>query len=264
MLWLCALSCRPTGQIERSTPVANLRSYRSVLVRVSGLAQAGPVANMLGYRTSAYLRTRCKFDAVDYQGPPAKNDLIVDLNIARSYRGGDAAIKNYNLHTLDVSLVLSDGVSDELLGSATIRGQSAPLNTTGLPPVRQAVDAVAQQVAMLMSDSGCELPRVARVELGAPRTPPPDSSAQDAERANQEGKEQFRQGDARAAKESFLRALALAADPRYQFNLCLAEESLNDLAAATSSCQKVLQMNPSVQLKEKVELRLKILRERRG
>ena len=105
------LACRPTASVERTMPVANLQSYRSVALRVhsSTFASQG-VAMMMEQSVVQKLRQACGFEAVGPAGTsPA--DVILDLNITNKSRG--AGWKD-NEVVIDTLLVLSDGVDGEL------------------------------------------------------------------------------------------------------------------------------------------------------
>ena len=106
-------------------PVANLQAYRTVGLRVQSTAFA---AQGLGvYLETAVLdklRQRCGFEQVARAGG-APADVLLDLNITNTARGGGGWVSNNNVATLDTLLVLSDGQNGELLGTARIRGKSS-------------------------------------------------------------------------------------------------------------------------------------------
>ncbi len=150
--------------------MASLQSYKVVGVRAKG---GYNLSRILASQTVAQLSRRCQFTNVELSNySRTKPDLILDLKIHRSWRGGSGIIQNQNKATVDVLLVLSDGIDSELLGSAWIRGQSASLalNVAGRPqaPEEDALGAVAKTVADILGKSGCRGPRVAR----APDPPP--------------------------------------------------------------------------------------------
>lgn len=266
---LFALSCRPSATVRRTTPVANLQSYRSVLLRVDGSPQARRYADVLEFHATDWMRRACAFTEIgtSRQPPVGEPDLIVDLNLQRAFRGGDGLIQNPNLAVVDVTAVLSDGIDDELLGSADIRGKSSAVAVAGVNPEEQAIAAVSEQIAEILVNSGCSGERVARAE--PPEPAPTDAgdagSAVDpevlarAEAENEAGKQLFRAADIAGAKARFEAALALHRDPRYLFNLCLAQEALKDYAAATATCQEVIDLQPEPRLVEKAQMRLDII-----
>jgi hypothetical protein len=260
-------ACVPSAKVRRTTPVANLQSYRNVLVRVAAAPNANQHVAQLEFQTSDAMRQSCSFGRVmgaTEQGQ-IKPDLIVDLNIRRTARGGGGFIKNPNLATVDVTMVLSDGLDESLLGSADIQGRSSAVLVQGENPEDQAISAVAKRIAAIMGNSGCKGERIARAEdpapanpgqsdpgttdpanpdpgTPAPGTPDPATPAADpeaiakAEAANDEGKRLFRAADIAAAKAQFEQAISFHDDPRFQFNLCLAHEALGELKQADAAC----------------------------
>lgn len=278
--------CRPSATVQRTTPVANLQAYRGVVVRGTNASEYGRgsrrLAFLLEHSAVAKIRQRCAFldvaPASQSEGMDA--DLFLDVTVQRSFRGGGGGlVQNENLATVDVTLVLSDGVDDELVGSAEIRGKSGGIVIGNESPEEEAVNAVADSIANLLVRSGCTGRRIARARPQRPRQAEPgpgdegeegDPSvelvaeektgpAAQAEGENEEGKRLFRSGDVRGAKARFLAAIRLNREPRYVFNLCLAEESLGAIEAAVSTCKSVMAMKPDGPLADKVKLRLKIL-----
>ena len=155
--------CHPSATVERTTPVANLRFYRSVALRVSAAPGTQSQAGALEIALISRLQQQCNFDRVVRGGQNAGTDLVIDLNILRAARGGSGIIQNQNQAMLDALLVLSDGVNGDLLGSARIHGKSsAVLMTSGPSPEVQAVNVVAKSVGDLLGKSGCSGARVAR------------------------------------------------------------------------------------------------------
>jgi len=164
------VGCTASAKVTRTTPVANLKSYKVVGVRAKG---GYNLSRVLAASTIAQLSRRCQFTNVELSNySQSKPDLILDLKIHRSWRGGSGIIQSRNKATVDVLMVLSDGLDSELLGSAWIRGESAAvaLNINNRPqaPEEDALGAVAKKVASILSKSGCRGPRVAR----APDPPP--------------------------------------------------------------------------------------------
>ncbi len=161
---LAAVGCSASATVTRTTPVANLQSHQTVLVRAAGISKAQQFINELADVTVAEVSKKCQFASVmpANMAGGQRPDLLIDLNIRQSFRGGTGLIKNYNKATVEVLVVLTDGATDELLGSATIRGESAAVSTSGSSPEGAAVGAVAKKIAEVLSKSGCMGPRVAR------------------------------------------------------------------------------------------------------
>src|SRR5262245_30517960 len=158
-------------------PVANLQSYRTVGLRVRSTAFASQgLAMFLEKATLDKLRQRCGFEQVGpvAGGPPA--EVILDLNITATGRGGGGWITNSGTATIDSLLVLSDGQSGELLGTARIKGQSSGVIVNNAPPENEAINEIAKAVANTLAKSGCSGPRVARVEPPPPPGPGPGSA----------------------------------------------------------------------------------------
>ena len=97
MLAFALSGCSASAKVTRTTPVADLRPYRVVGVRAAGTLQPGALLNQLEMSTISQLVKRCQFDSVV---PAARSsgtpDLVLDLNIQRSFRGGTGMIKNEN------------------------------------------------------------------------------------------------------------------------------------------------------------------------
>lgn len=272
LLLVAAAGCVASATVRRTTPVANLQSFRTLLVRVDGSPEARRYASVLEFHAADKLRGTCAFDQVvtSRERPVQPPDLILDLNLQRAFRGGEGLIQNPNLATIDVTLVLSDGVDDELLGSADIRGKSSAVYVANQNPEEQAIAAVSARVAQIMERSGCTGARVARAEP----EPAPDEATPDdevdpdllarAEAENDAGKQLFRAADIAGAKARFQAAIALHRDARFLFNLCLAHEALKELSEASSVCQQVIDMQPEPRLAEKAQMRLGIIRDKRG
>ncbi len=272
--------CQPSATAQATTPVANLQPYRGILVRGTGAAdfRRGRLAFQLQRAVSDVVRAHCAFSdiRVGRRADDGSADLILDLTVMRTFRGSQGLVQNQNLATVDVKLVLSDGVDQELIGSVDIRGQSSGIIIGNESPERQAIGAVADRVGRILVRSGCAGPRIARArpqrrtpsaDTVADTTEPPPGEEKDpgaqAEAENEEGKRLFREADVPAAKTHFETAISLRSDPRYVFNLCLAEEALGAFDAALSACQRALQMKPDKPLAEKVKLRLKLIDEKR-
>lgn len=280
--------CRPSATVQRTTPVANLQPYTGIVVRGTrgGRFGRGRLAHILERAAVARIRHACSFTEVVGAGrrtEPGPDDLLLDLTVQRSFRGGEGLVQNENLATVEVKAVLSDGIDMELVGSADIQGKSGGLVIGQESPEEEAINAVADSVTQMLVRSGCRGPRIARAHRPAPadprgEEPPPDGepgpdptevtlASSDpiakAEAANEEGKRLFRAADVTAAKTQFREAIRLHRDPRYVFNLCLAEEALGSIDAAIATCKRVQGMKPDGALADKVKLRLKILADKK-
>lgn len=284
--------CRPSATVQRTTPVANLQPYTGMVVRGTraGRFGRGRLAFVLERAAVARIRRACSFREVHAAGrrtEPGPDDLLLDLTVQRAFRGGGGLVQNENLATVDVKAVLSDGVDMELVGSADIRGQSGGIVIGQESPEEEAINAVADSVTQMLVRSGCRGRRIARAHRPPAsdhrdEEPGPDGQegtnpgtdqtgvtlASDdpdarAEAANEEGKRLFRAADVAGARVQFREAIRLHRDPRYVFNLCLAEEALGSIDAAITTCKRVQGMRPDGALAEKVKLRLKILADKK-
>jgi hypothetical protein len=287
--WLAVLllfaACHPSATVERTTPVADLQVYRSAAVRVAAAPGLEAQVAPLEFALTNYLRQRCSFERI-LTGPEAQagqSDLVLDLNVLKAGRGGDGFIKNENMATVDVLLVLSDGINGDLVGSAKIKGKSSQVQVSGDSPEQQALDVVARSVGEMLDKSGCSGPRVARavetpVDAGpgaapggdagpGPEPGPGQVSAEQraqAEAANDEGKRLFRAADLAGAMAQFADAEKLVPDPRYTFNICLAHEALEEWNDAVTACNRALGMKPSASLTDKINARIAIIRQRQA
>jgi len=267
-------------------PVANLASYTTVSLRVPSGAYAQQAAYLQGV-VLAHLQQQCAFQAVA-AGSPA--DVMLDLNITAMGRGSGGLINNMNVATVDSLLVLSDGQSGELLGTARIHGKSSGVIMNGAPPEREAIDVVAKTVADLLAHSGCAGPRVARTEappqpqtIQTPTTTttvtpvsnpttttvtptskptttqPTDDQRAKAEALNHDGTDKLRAADIAGAVAAFQQANQLAPDPKYAYNLCLALEAQEQWDSAVAACKQAKGMNPEAKLAGKIDHRLDLL-----
>ncbi len=263
--------CTAKASVQRSTPVANLKIYHGVLIRAGANSLVRGQAIELAQRTAAHLEKQCQFTAV-YTGQPnsqpnGETDLIVDLNVVGSSRGGNGLIQNPNKAIVDVAMALSDSRTDEILGSASIRGESSSVAISGQgSPETSAINAVANQIAKILANSGCTGPR----EVASIPEPPPvevkpvdtgvtPEQVAEAEALSGAGKEAFRGGDVATAKAKFEAAIALNADPRYLMNLCLANEALSQYDEALAACQKVIDAKPEQRLADKAMERIGLI-----
>lgn len=266
--------CAPSATVRKASPVADLKVYRKVLVRGSAGQMAAWQGEDLANRTAAQLQALCGFDAVftgASDGGRDDFDLIVDLNILASGRGGGGIIKNPNLAVVEVAMILSDGLNDELLGSAQIRGQSSAVLVAGSNPEQQALTVVSQEVGKILLKSGCSGPRIARADPIEEEPPKPkaekpqvtEEQIAEAEEANNRGKQLFRTAKVSEARAEFERAIELNPDPRYIMNLCLAHEALNDYDVAIQTCERVIEAKPEERLVKKAEQRIILIADKK-
>lgn len=275
-------------------PVADLQSYRTVALRVRSTAFAAQGEAM--YLQAAVLQDlqqKCGFERVGvFDGSPA--DVLLDLNVTQAGRGGSGWIQNQNQATLDTLLVLSDGQTGELLGTARIHGQSSGMIINNASPESEAITVVAKTVADLLAKSGCTGPRVARAEppaagsaagsgaaegsgsgsaiamagsgtgSGSAGTPPvDDAQRKQAEALDEQGKEKLRSADIAGALADFQQANSIAPDARYEFNICLALEAQEKWNDALASCQQAKAMNPDARLSAKIDHRVELIQARK-
>ena len=261
-------------------PVANLQSYRTVALRVKSTAFAAQGhASFLEKATLDKLRAQCGFERVEPGN--AKADILLDLNITSVIRGGGGMITNPNQATVETLLVISDGESTDVIGTARIRGKSRGMIINNNVPETEAIDQVAISVASLLAKSGCSGPRIAKVEPPDPEpvsppnagsgsdtvtmnTPPPDESKRaEAEVANEDGKEKLRSADLDGALAAFERANQILADAKYVFNACLTFEAKEQWGRAIETCGRARAMNPQPKLLAKIDNRLALLNARK-
>jgi hypothetical protein len=280
--------CHPSASVEHTMPVANLQSYRTVALRVKSTAFASQGQAMsLEAAVLQKLQQTCGFSQVGPVGAtPA--DVVLDLNITNTSRGGGGLISNSSQARIDTLLVLTDGQNGDLLGTARIHGKSSGMIINGAPPENEAIDIVAKTVADVLAKSGCTGPRIARVEepkppvtgpgvgsgsaaagsdnpgpvgLGSP-VGPDETHRAEADALNEQGKDKLRGADLPGAQAAFQQANALVPDPRYVFNLCLVYETQEQWDKAIASCRQARAMNPQPNLVTKIDHRLDLLQHR--
>ncbi len=280
LLTALLLGCKPSATVERTMPVANLQTYRSVglSVRSTAFASQG-IAMYLEGAVLQKLQKQCGFEKVGRAGT-GPNDVVLDLNITHSGRGGGGWVSNSGTAVIETLLVLSDGQTGDLLGTARIRGKSSGMIINGAPPENEAVEVVAKSVAELLAKSGCAGPRLARAEPPPPNTgsgsgsgsdtgsgtqqgsgapPVDDAKRAQAEALNEDGKLKLRTADIPGALAAFQQANALVPDPRYQYNVCLTYEAQEQWANAINACKQARAMNPEPRLVAKIDKRLEML-----
>ena len=252
-------------------PVANLQSYHTVALRLHSIPTAKNEALVLEKTVTQWLRQQCGFESIGRVGAtPA--DVVLDLTVTRAGRGGGGLIQNPNKAILDTLLVLTDGQSKEIMGTARIHGESSGMVVNGSRPENEAINVVAKTIADMLAKSGCSGPRVARVEPATPPTPPdpatnqgsgapqPDESHRaEAEALNDAGKEKLQTADMQGALVSFQQANQVLPDPRYEFNVCLALEAQEQWDNAIAACKAARGMNPEPRLITKIDHRIDLL-----
>jgi hypothetical protein len=273
-------SCHPSATVERTMPVANLQSYRTVALSVRSTAFASQgLATFLETAVLQKLQQQCGFEQVGRAGGAAA-DVVLDLNITQSGRGGGGWVSNSGTATIETLLVLTDGQNGELLGTARIKGKSSGMIINGAPPENEAIDVVAKSVSDLLAKSGCSGPRIARAEPppqtgsgagssvgsagsgsneGSGSAPPDDARRAQAEALNEDGKLKLRSADIAGALTAFQQANALVPDPRYQYNVCLTLEAQEQWGKAIAACKQARAMNPEPRLVAKIDKRLELL-----
>lgn len=261
-------------------PVANLQSYHSVALRVQSTAFASQgQAMLLEQSVLERVHQVCGFEQVGRVGAtPA--DVVLDLNVTRTGRGGGGIISNSSQATIETLLVLSDGQTGDLLGTARIHGQSSGMIINNGSPENEAIQVVANTIANLLSKSGCSGPRIAKAE---PPPPPPgvgsgsgagsgsatagqgsaaapdESHRAEAEALNEQGKDKLRSADLTGALGAFQQANKVVPDPRYQYNVCLTLEAQEQWDSAIAACKQARGMNPEPRLVAKIDHRLDLL-----
>ena len=271
--------CHPSAEVQRTQPLADLKTYHSVALRITAVPQAQGQAYYLETAVLDRVHRQCGFEGVTRYGTsPA--DLILDLNVTGAGRGGSGWITNSNLATIDTLLVLSDGQTGDLLGSARIHGQSSQMAINNNNPEQQAVDVVAQTIGDMLTKSGCTGPRLAKATpppppsgdfgsapgsgagSGSSSTPPPpaDDHRAEADKLNDQGKDKFRTADITGALALFQQANQLAPDPRYVLNECLAYETLAKWDDAMAACKEARGMNPPPDLAAKIDHRIDLVK----
>ena len=260
-------------------PVANLQTYRTVGLRVKSTAFASQgLAMFLESATLQHLQQQCRFDQIVRADQGVRADVVLDLNITGHRRGDEGLLSNQNVAIIDTLLVLSDGQSGDLLGTARIKGKSSGMIVNNAPPENEAIDVIAKTVADTLAKSGCAGPRIARTEpppdtgtgsgsatvgtgSGSGSSAPPidDAKRAQAETLNEQGKEKLRSADIQGALANFQQAVSLVPDARYQYNVCLALEALEQWGNAVNACKQARGMTTESRLVSKIDHRLELL-----
>ncbi|MGE0871133.1 MAG: hypothetical protein AB7P03_21390 [Kofleriaceae bacterium] len=270
--------CRPSATVENTMPVANLQAFQTVALNVRSTAFASQGrAQYLEQAVVAKMRQQCAFAYVGRPGQ-APADVLLDLNITNAGRGSAGWASPSSVAMIDTLLVLSDGQSGELLGTARIQGKSSGALMGSSPAEGEAIEEIAKSVANLLAKSGCGGPRIARTEPVTPpppagsgsgagsgegsAAPPEEARRAEAEALNEQGKEKLRSADIAGALAAFQQANTIIPDARYQFNVCMAFEAGEQWANAQTACQQARNMNPQPALLSKIDRRLELLAQR--
>ncbi|MEO8549551.1 MAG: hypothetical protein ABI678_06245 [Kofleriaceae bacterium] len=263
-LLLVAGACHPSATVENTMPIANLQTYRSIALRVHSTAFAAQgQAMQLESAVLQQMQKRCSFAQVA-SGQAKSADIVLDLNIVNTGRGGGGFISNGSTARLDTLLVISNGQDGELLGTARVHGESSGMIINNASPELEAIDIVAKTVTDVFAKSGCFGPRIAKAE--PPPAPPPnpatpvdESHRDEAEKLNEDGKQKVFVADLNGALAAFQQADALLPDPKYEYNLCSTLGLLERWDEATATCQKALAKNPPPALKTKLDQKVELL-----
>lgn len=256
-------------------PVANLQSYRTVALSVRSTAFASQgYAVSLERAVLQKLQRTCGFEQIG-RASATPADVVLDLNITNTTRSSGGWVAGSTSATIDTLLVLTDGESGDLLGTARIHGKSSGMGGAE----GEAVEVVAKTVADVLAKSGCSGPRIARAE--PPPTPPgpgpgpgsgsgegsaapPDEAKRaEAEALNEQGKLKLRSADVEGAIATFQQANTVVPDARYVFNLCMAFGAAERWDHAIAACRQARGMNPEERLAMKIDERLEMLQRRK-
>jgi hypothetical protein len=267
-LWPLLVACHPSATVESTMPIANMQSYRSIALRVHSSAFAAQgLAMSLENAVVNKLHANCSFDQVT-QGEGAHGDVALDLNITNSQRGGGGLISNANTARMDTLLVISDGQSGDLLGTARVHGESSGMIINNNVPELEAVDVIAKTIVDMLGKSGCSGARIAKVV--PPPPPPPDpghvepppvdeTHRPEAEKLDDDGKQKLFAADIQGALTAFQQANALVPDARYEYNVCNALGLLEKWDDAINTCKHAKTMNPKPELVAKIDHKIDLL-----
>jgi hypothetical protein len=270
-------SCKPSATVQSTMPIANMQSYSTVGLNVRSTAFASQgQAMMLEQQVTAKLQQKCSFVSIQRTGSGPPPDVVLDVNITNTGRGSSGFISNSSTAFLDALLVLSEGQSGELIGTARIHGTSSGMIVNNAPPENEAIEVVAKTIADMLAKSGCSGARIAKQEppppppdtnqgsgagsgTGSGTAPPDDAKRGQAEALNQEGTDKLRSADIAGALTAFQQANALVADARYVYNICLAYEAGQQWEQAEASCKQARTMTTDTRLHGKIDKRLDLI-----
>jgi hypothetical protein len=254
-------------------PIASMQSYSTVALNVRSTAFASQgQAMMLEQQVINMLQQKCSFVSIQRQGSGPPPDIILDLNITNTGRGSGSIISNSSTAFVDTLLVLSEGGSGELIGTARIHGTSSGMIINNNPPENEATQVIAKTIADMLAKSGCSGARIAKAPpppvdngqgsgsgTGSGTAPPDDAKRAQADALNQEGTDKLRSADVKGALAAYQQANALIADVRYQYNICLAYEAGQDWANAEAACKQAKTMTTEARMHEKIDKRLDLI-----
>jgi hypothetical protein len=260
------VACHPSASVESTMPIANMQSYNSIALRVHSSAFAAQgQAMQLSQAVANKLHASCAFAQVN-EGLQARGDVALDLNITNTQRGGGGIISNSSTAHMETLLVISDGQSGDLLGTARIKGESSGMIINNAPPELEAIDAIAKAIVDMLGKSGCAGPRIAKAEPPAP-TPDPghpqpavdETRRPEAEKLDEDGKQKLFAADIKGALEAFTQANQIIPDARYEYNMCNALGLLEQWDNAIAECKKAKSMNPKPELVAKIDHKIDLL-----
>ena len=248
-------------------PIANMQSYNSIALRVHSSAFAAQgQAMQLSNAIVNKLHASCSFAQVT-EGQGAAADVALDLNVTNTQRGGGGLISNSSTARMDTLLVISDGQSGDILGTARIHGESSGMIINNAPPELEAIDVIAKTIVDMLGKSGCSGPRIAKA---VPPPPPPDpghvepppvdeTHRPEAEKLDDDGKQKLFAADIQGALTAFQQANALVPDARYEYNMCNALGRLEQWDKAIDTCKHAKTMNPKPELVAKIDHKIDLL-----
>jgi hypothetical protein len=263
---VAAAGCHPSSTIQNTMPIANLNTYSTVGLRVKSAMTRG-YNQYLEAAVAADLRAKCGFSTIGPVGQ-SRPDVLIDLNIMQLRRGGDSRfIQNPNEAVMDTLVVLTDGQTNELIGTSRVHASSSGMAMGGGSPEQEVISESSKAITDQLAKSGCAGPRVARAveapPLPLPPTPgsaaPDESHRAEADELNKQGTEKLQGADAPGALAAFQQANQLVPDPKYVFNACLALETEEQWDQAIGACKMAKTMNPSAALATKIDHRLDVL-----
>ena len=268
------LGCHPSASVERTMPVANLQTYRTVALRVSAVQQAQGQAYYLESSVLDRLHRQCGFEAVGRAtGQPA--DLVLDLNVtarrpwrqrldhqleprharhaARPHRRPERRADRLGPHprpvVADVGQQQQPGAAGRRRRRDDDRRHARQVRLHGPAHREGRTPPPPPNTGSGSADAG----------QGSAAAPDTEAHRADADKLNDDGKAKFRTADLDGAIALFQQANQLAPDPRYVFNICLAYEAQQQCQQATTSCQQARAMNPKPELPAKIDHRLDLL-----
>ena len=256
------VACHATATVQNTMPVANMQYYHSVALRSHSSAYASQsMAQFLEQAVQDKLRTSCAFTTVGGENTQAP-ELVLDLNVTKAGQDTSGFIRVANQIAVETLLVLSDGQTGDLLGTARINGSSAAMTTNMSNPTQEAIDVVAKTVADILVKSGCNGPRLVRapVEVALPNPAVDESHRAEADKLNDDGKQQMFGAHLDEALVLFQQAAAMLPDARYVFNVCVVLGAQQKWDDALAQCNKARSMGAKPELAAKIDGRIEGLK----